>query len=325
MTFKLPKYTPLFRDRLETLSTTKEASERIDLLFKVLVDITWNKIDWRQFKEKIDVGYDPQNIIPALKQLLKMPIDKRVCIVWNDWFMPSIEVDLDFVIEHFEVLISNFPYEKFIFNPYQGYVVEVLISDQMTAGLIKPIVPIEEAVLIRVPQCVQAMLDLEKNVKVSTDKNSLHRINHDLAVNIAQNKHFFLSRIQTDLESLAQGKIIKSIRENAFKLDFIFSSQHLYDGLMQIVLASDKRVPESADIELNIINILKEIIKAIKQADQNTILHDGFNVIDASIASMSIEIRILIEGNALISIIAFPKYIDQNIVHLAQSQCTRIS
>lgn len=134
---------PLFRECLEALQTTllpKEESDRLELLFESLFPITrWGKIDWDKINQKIDIGCDPQNIIPALKQLLKTePVDKEVYIEWSTGGVPAIKTNLDAIINHFND-VTCVAFEKFIFNPYVAYIIEILPSGQITAGLVKPI------------------------------------------------------------------------------------------------------------------------------------------------------------------------------------------
>jgi hypothetical protein len=96
--------------------------------------VMWGKIDWNKIDKKIDASFSPENIVPALKKLFDKPIDMSVYIEWNDASIPVIQANLHEIIKHFDDVISV-SLETFIFNPTQGYVIEILPSGQITIGI----------------------------------------------------------------------------------------------------------------------------------------------------------------------------------------------
>jgi hypothetical protein len=125
-------------EALKATLPTKETSDKMEELFESMYPITrWGKIDWDKIDQKIKIGYDPNNIIPALEQLLKCPVDKRVYIEWDDGGIPVIESNLDAVISSFDE-ICRVSFEAFIFNPQVGYIIEKRSSFKITVGLVKP-------------------------------------------------------------------------------------------------------------------------------------------------------------------------------------------
>jgi hypothetical protein len=130
---------PLFRECLEALGVSmlpEQEAEKISELFIHMYPITeWGKIDWDKIDKKIDIGYEPQNIVPALEKLLQGRVDKTVYIEWSTGGLPVIKADLDKVIEFFDD-VTCVAFEKFIFNPTVGYIIEVLPSYKMSVGLV---------------------------------------------------------------------------------------------------------------------------------------------------------------------------------------------
>jgi len=141
MLFGLLGNRPLFRECVEALKATllsSETSNKIERLFKAMYPITeWGKIDWEKIEQKIEIGNDPNNIIPALEQLLRDPLDKRVYIEWDNGGIPAIETNLDAIIASFDDVVCV-SFEKFIFNPKVGYIIEIRADFKMTVGLVKP-------------------------------------------------------------------------------------------------------------------------------------------------------------------------------------------
>lgn len=140
MSSKLLENRPLFKECIEVLGVnllSEQESDRLSALFQQIVPLTnWGKVDWDKIDQKIDIGYDPQNIIPTLERLIKEPIDTSVYIEWSTASVPVIKADLRNIIEHFDD-VTCVAFEKFIFNLTSGYVIEVLPSYKMMAGLIK--------------------------------------------------------------------------------------------------------------------------------------------------------------------------------------------
>ncbi len=135
----LPTERPIFKKCLEALGVSllsKEESSHISTIFDEMFPLDQlGKIDWDKIDNKIDVGYDPENIIPSLERLLGTSvINTSVYIIWSSARYPAIKADLNKIIECFESVTSISP-DKFIFNLEFGYVLEILVSDQMTIGL----------------------------------------------------------------------------------------------------------------------------------------------------------------------------------------------
>lgn len=60
----------------------------------------WGKIDWDRIDNKIDLGYEPENIMQGLKAL-KHDFDPSVYVLWNDASRPVIKTNLNLVVMHF--------------------------------------------------------------------------------------------------------------------------------------------------------------------------------------------------------------------------------
>lgn len=137
---KILENRPLFKECLEILNTQllpETESDNLSRLFNQLFPITeWGKIDWDKISNKIDIGCEPLNIIPALEQLLKnKSFDQSVYIEWSTGGLPIIESNLSDIINHFDD-VTCVAFEKFIFNPNLGYIIEILPGDQMTVGIV---------------------------------------------------------------------------------------------------------------------------------------------------------------------------------------------
>ena len=113
----------------------KEANALTDL-FELMVPLTdWGKVDWLRIDRKVDVGKKPENIIPSLEKLLGGSFDTSVYVEWSDAEFYPIKTDIESIVKNYiDVICVSF--EKFIFNPDVGYVIEILPSRQITAGLI---------------------------------------------------------------------------------------------------------------------------------------------------------------------------------------------
>ncbi len=139
MISKFLENNPLFRECLEALQTnllSLEESDKITNTFKKIVPLTrWGKVDWSKIDKKIDIGYDPYQIISALNQLIEGAVDKNVFIEWSDGGLPAIQANLEDIINHFDD-VTCVAFEKFIFNPIQGYIIEILPGNKMTVGVI---------------------------------------------------------------------------------------------------------------------------------------------------------------------------------------------
>jgi hypothetical protein len=143
MSLQILKEYRLFRECLEALQVdllSDDESTMMSLLFKKSFPITrWGKIDWIKISNKISIGYDHHKIITALRSLLlSNSIDTSVYIEWSDGDLPVIKADLQDIIDHFDD-VTCVSFEKFIFNPYIGYIVEILPSGIITVGLVEPL------------------------------------------------------------------------------------------------------------------------------------------------------------------------------------------
>ena len=139
MSEKLLKSLPLLKECVEALGIDllpRVESNSISDLFDLMVPLTdWGKVDWIRIDRKVDVGKRPEDIIPVLTGLLGGSFDTSVYIVWSSMFIPIIKTDIESIVKNYiDVICVSF--EKFIFNPDVGYVIEILPSRQITAGLI---------------------------------------------------------------------------------------------------------------------------------------------------------------------------------------------
>lgn len=91
------------------------------------------RVDWKIFDRKIEIGYEPEDILPAMENLVRKKLSHEVYIEW-DTHIPLLKTTLDDIIKNFDVVVCVSP-RKFIFNLLEGYVLEVLQSGQMTAGI----------------------------------------------------------------------------------------------------------------------------------------------------------------------------------------------
>lgn len=129
----------LFRECIEALNISMlpdVESDRLGDEFEKTFPITeWGKIDWDKIDHKINIGYNPKNIIPALEKLLGKSVDTSVYILWSSASYPIIKTDLNDIAQHFDD-VTCVSFEKFIFNLELRYILEILPSDQMTIGVV---------------------------------------------------------------------------------------------------------------------------------------------------------------------------------------------
>lgn len=135
---KLLENDDLLRECVEVLHPTllspKESLKMYDV-FRSLYPITpWGGIDWIKISQKIVIGDDPFCIMKCMKELLHdKSIDTDIFIAWGDAGTPVMQK----VIVYFDY-VACLSFEKFIFNPHIGYVIEILFNDSMTVGLVEP-------------------------------------------------------------------------------------------------------------------------------------------------------------------------------------------
>ena len=139
MVKEILKNRPLFNECIEVLEAIvlpNDDSDKMTYLFNQMYPITkWGKIDWDKIRIKKHIGVDPKEIIPALQALRNRPFDTQVYIDWSDGGLPVIQADLEHVAKFFDDL-TCVTFEKFLFNPYEGYIIEILPGDDMTVGIL---------------------------------------------------------------------------------------------------------------------------------------------------------------------------------------------
>lgn len=143
MQTKILENNHLFKECIEALGINLLSQEESDSLTKVFEQLypftRWGKVNWNEVDCKIDLHGDQNNIIPALTKLLNTPIvDTTAYIEWSDGSLPIIKTNLEDIILHFNDVISV-PFEQFIFNPYMGYIIEILPSGHIMAGIVEPL------------------------------------------------------------------------------------------------------------------------------------------------------------------------------------------
>lgn len=110
-------------------------SEKVTVLFEALYPLTrWGKIEWESIEIKKEID-NAEEITFTLHKMLSASIDQSVYILCDDAMLPIIKTNLKDIIVHFCEMDSISMY-KFIFNPMQGYIIEVLPSG-ITMGLIE--------------------------------------------------------------------------------------------------------------------------------------------------------------------------------------------
>jgi hypothetical protein len=116
---------------------SKKETEAQWNLLKRMVPFTKNgKVAWEKVTKKQLVSNDVKEILGALQDLLERPIDKTIFIQWSDSTLPIIQTDLDAALSLLEP-IRKVTFELFLFNPHQGYLIEVISRGQITVGLVK--------------------------------------------------------------------------------------------------------------------------------------------------------------------------------------------
>lgn len=133
---------PLFKECLDALNTKllpEQDSDKLTETFNTMFPLTeWGKIDWDKINKKIDIGYDPKDIIPNLKKLLGTSFfDMTAYIEWSTGGLPVIKTNMNDIVNNFDD-VTCVAFEKFIFNPDLGYILEILPGDKMTIGIVKP-------------------------------------------------------------------------------------------------------------------------------------------------------------------------------------------
>lgn len=129
----------LFRECVQIIDAqvlSEHETQKISQLFEQLYPITyWGKIDWEKFTNKIVIGYDHNEIIPALEAFLKCQSPKYSYIVWSRGDIPIINTKFKNIIDYFDDVVCV-GFETFIFDPYEGLIIEILSDGKITAGIV---------------------------------------------------------------------------------------------------------------------------------------------------------------------------------------------
>lgn len=128
----------LYLECLTTLNTKPLEDKESDLLhelFKEMYPLTaWGKINWDNIEKKNEIT-DLNDIIPSLKKILQIKLDENAYIEWSDAGLPIIKTNLTNIIKNFDN-VDCVAFDKFIFNPSQGYIIEILSSGRTTLGVL---------------------------------------------------------------------------------------------------------------------------------------------------------------------------------------------
>jgi hypothetical protein len=130
----------LFTECIEILNAKTLSipdSDRLTEVFKSLYPITeWGKIDWDRIINKIEIGDDQERIIPLLETMLHHPAPKFVYVMWSDGSLPLITTNLEKIVQHYDDVVCV-GFETFIFDPQEGWIIEILNDGTITAGMRK--------------------------------------------------------------------------------------------------------------------------------------------------------------------------------------------
>lgn len=138
---RLFKNYPLFKECVDDLQAKilplKESNEKHELFLKMFPISDWGKIDWSKIEKKQHIGCNPKAIVPVLGEILSNNnFDKNVYVTWSCSGPYVIQTNLNAIVEHFDS-VTCVAFEKFIFNPTLGYIIEIRTGDDMTVGVIK--------------------------------------------------------------------------------------------------------------------------------------------------------------------------------------------
>lgn len=115
---------------------SNEESDQILLSFESIYPLTlWAKMDWSKVKEKVEIGYEENCILPLTEQLLGHPIKNKVYLVWNDGELPIIKTSLDLIVQFYDD-VTCVGFEKFIFDLNERFIIEILPGGLITAGIV---------------------------------------------------------------------------------------------------------------------------------------------------------------------------------------------
>lgn len=130
---------PLFKECVEILNAeilSWEESETLTEAFEKSYPIApWGKVDWENVKNKLEIGYEPEDIMPAFYKLLYKSADTSVYILCDDAMLPLIKTNLTQIIKYYDYVTCISPH-KFIFNPFERYIIEILSGGKITIGIV---------------------------------------------------------------------------------------------------------------------------------------------------------------------------------------------
>ena len=132
---------PLFKECIDALQPNVvvlsiQETNKIFELFEVCIPIIngGSRIDWEKISKKKFID-NLSEILPSLRKLTQDPIDKAVYVLWNNASLRVIKTDLESVLNHFDD-VTCLGFETWLFNPYQGYIIEYYYLGEMNMGLI---------------------------------------------------------------------------------------------------------------------------------------------------------------------------------------------
>ena len=108
-----------------TILSAEETDAQWALLKEMFPFNSVGTVIWQQVAKKAVLGTDATHIKTALKKLVPEPLSTGVYIQWSDSILPIVKTDLDAALAIFDQL-TQVTSEFFIFNPAQGYVIEIL-------------------------------------------------------------------------------------------------------------------------------------------------------------------------------------------------------
>ena len=111
--------------REKTILSPEETDNQWELLHQMFTFTRNGKIIWDDINKKRLVDKSGEDIVDTLHSLLQKPLDKDVYIQWSTVNLPIIKTNLDAALAILEDVRKVFP-EIFLFNPQQGYVIEIL-------------------------------------------------------------------------------------------------------------------------------------------------------------------------------------------------------
>lgn len=130
---------PAFKKCVEVLPSQilswRKSQEILDTFAEKYPLIMPYNIDWESIEKKVEIGYEKENILLKLDQLLEVRPDTTVYISWEDNMIPLIKTTLEKIIEYYDYVLPVSP-TTHIFNLDQQYVIEILPNGTITLGVV---------------------------------------------------------------------------------------------------------------------------------------------------------------------------------------------